>query len=106
MRPCPNGSNLAVEFIEDDMLTDEGLATWNAGSAVGALADISAGEAQSDPKCKARLRMRRAGSRRPLNPEMGAFWSSMGPALTNITTGAMSPKEALAVAAKRIMSGG
>lgn len=101
----PN-TDLAVEFIENYMLTDEGLATWNAGSAVGALADISAGEAQSDPKVQGTLANAASGVPMPLNPEMGAFWSSMGPALTNITTGAMSPKDALEDAAKRIMSGG
>ena len=66
----------------------------------------TAGEAQSDPKVQGTLANAASGIPMPLNPEMGAFWSSMGPALTNITTGAMSPKEALEDAAKRIMSGG
>jgi maltose/maltodextrin transport system substrate-binding protein len=34
---------------------------------------------------------------------MGAFWSAMGPALTNITTGAATPADALNDAAKRIV---
>jgi len=45
----PN-QDLAVEFIENYMLTDDGLATWNAQSALGALADKSAGAAQTDPQ--------------------------------------------------------
>ena len=39
----------------------------------------------------------------PSNPEMGAFWSAMGPALTNITSGAQSPTDAPNDAAARIL---
>lgn len=39
----------------------------------------------------------------PSNPEMGAFWSAMGPALGNITSGAQSPTDALNDAAARIL---
>lgn len=39
----------------------------------------------------------------PSNPEMGAFWAAMGPALTNITTGVASPADALNDAATRIL---
>lgn len=98
----PN-QDLAVEFIENYMLTDEGLAAWNANSALGALADISAGAAQSDPNVQATLEIAAYGVPMPSNPEMGAFWSAMQPALTNITTGAQAPAEALNDAAKRIL---
>lgn len=98
----PN-ADLAVEFIENYMLTDEGLATWNKNSALGALADISAGAAQTDPNVQATLAIAAEGVPMPSNPEMGAFWSAMQPALTNITTGAQSPADALNDAAKRIL---
>jgi maltose/maltodextrin transport system substrate-binding protein len=98
----PN-QDLAVEFIENYMLTDEGLAAWNAGSDLGALADISAGAAQTDPNVQATLANAAVGVPMPSNPEMGAFWSAMQPALTNITTGAQSPADALNDAAKRIL---
>ncbi len=39
----------------------------------------------------------------PSNPEMGAFWSAMGPALGNITSGAASVDAALDDAAARIL---
>ena len=98
----PN-TDLAVEFIENYMLTDEGLAAWNADSALGALADISAGQAQTDPNVQATLANAATGVPMPSNPEMGAFWSAMQPALTNITTGAQDPATALTDAAKRIL---
>lgn len=98
----PN-ADLAVEFIENYMLTDEGLAAWNANSDLGALADISAGAAQTDPNVQATLANAATGIPMPSNPEMGAFWSAMQPALTNITTGAATPDAALQDAAKRIL---
>lgn len=100
----PN-TDLAVEFIENYMLTDEGLATWNKVNSLGALADISAGAAQTDPKVQATLANAATGVPMPSNPEMGAFWSAMQPALTNITTGAAEPQPALEDAAKRILGG-
>jgi maltose/maltodextrin transport system substrate-binding protein len=97
----PN-QDLAVEFIENYLVTDEGLATWNANGGVGALADMSAAEAQDDPLVGAMLAVAADGIPMPSNPEMGAFWSAMAPALTNITTGAQSPADALNDAAARI----
>ena len=98
----PN-QDLAVELLENYILTDEGLATWNAGGNLGALADISAGSAQADPKVAATLANAAVGVPMPSNPEMGAFWSAMGPALGNITSGAASVEDALNDAAARIL---
>ena len=98
----PN-ADLAAELLENYVLTDEGLAQWNADSALGALADISAGQAQSDPKVAATLANAAIGIPMPSNPEMGAFWSAMGPALSNITSGAASVDDALNDAAARIL---
>lgn len=98
----PN-ADLAIELIEQYMLTDEGLAGWNSENALGALADKSAGAAQSDPKVAATLANAATGIPMPSNPEMGAFWSSMEPALGNITTGAQAPVDALNDAAARIL---
>jgi maltose/maltodextrin transport system substrate-binding protein len=100
----PN-ADLAVEFIENYMLTDEGLAAWNANGDLGALADISAGAAQNDPLVTATLANAATGIPMPSNPEMGAFWSATVPALTSITTGAADPKTTLEDAAKRILGG-
>ena len=99
----PN-ADLAREFIENYLTTDEGLAAWNAGGGVGALADISAAAAQADPLVGAMLAVAANGIPMPSNPEMGAFWGAMGPALTNITTGAATPADALNDAAARILA--
>ena len=98
----PN-QDLAVEFIENYLATDEGLATWNANGALGALADTSAAAAQNDANVSAMLDVAAIGVPMPSNPEMGAFWAAMGPALTAITSGAQSPADALNDAAVRIL---
>lgn len=99
----PN-KDLAKELIESYILTDENLAIWNKSGQLGALADISAGEAQgSDPLVTATLANAAIGVPMPSNPEMGAFWSAMGPALSNITSGTQDVKPALDDAAKRIL---
>lgn len=97
--------DLAVELIENYILTDEGLAEWNQHGVHGALADISAGAAQDDPKVAATLENAAIGVPMPSNPEMGAFWGAMQPALTNITTGQSSVEDALNDAAARILAG-
>jgi maltose/maltodextrin transport system substrate-binding protein len=99
----PN-ADLAKEFIENYLTTDEGLALWNAGGGIGALADVSAAAAQADPLVGAMLAVAANGIPMPSNPEMGAFWSAMGPALTNITTAAAKPADALNDAAARILA--
>ncbi len=98
----PN-QDLVVELLENYILSDDGLATWNANSALGALADKSAGAAQTDPKVGATIANAATGIPMPSNPEMGAFWSAMGPALSNITSGAASVEDALDDAAARIL---
>lgn len=99
----PN-KDLAVELIENYILTDEGLTAWDANKNLGALADISVGEQQSaDPNIATTLANAAIGIPMPSNPEMGAFWSAMGPALGNITSGAQEPQAALDDAAKRIL---
>jgi maltose/maltodextrin transport system substrate-binding protein len=94
--------DLAQEFIESYLLTDEGLTTWNESGALGALADSSAAEAQDDARVSAMLEVAKDGVPMPSNPEMGAFWAAMQPALTSITNGAQEPKAALDDAAARI----
>jgi maltose/maltodextrin transport system substrate-binding protein len=97
--------DLSIELIENFILTDEGLAAWNGKSDLGALADTSAAAAQTDPNVQATLINASGGIPMPSNPEMGAFWSAMQPALSNITTGAQSVEDSLNDAAKRILAG-
>jgi maltose/maltodextrin transport system substrate-binding protein len=99
----PN-KDLAIELLENYILTDENLAVWNQSGQLGALADISSGQAQaSDADVAATLANASIGVPMPSNPEMGAFWSAMGPALSNITSGTQEVKPALDDAAKRIL---
>ena len=95
--------DLAVELLENYLLTDEGLAIWNADGALGALADESAAAAQDDANIAAMLDIAATGVPMPANAEMGAYWAAMQPALTNIVTGAQDPEAALSDAAARIL---
>lgn len=101
----PN-KDLAVELLENNLLTDDNLAIWNANNSVGALADTSAAAKQTDPNVAVTIANASSGIPMPSNPEMGAFWSAMGPALSNITSKAQDVKPALDDAAKRILAGG
>ncbi|WP_417579923.1 maltose/maltodextrin ABC transporter substrate-binding protein MalE [Pelagibacterium sp.] len=98
----PN-QDLAVEFIENYLLTDENIALWNADGALGVPTDISVGAAEDDDKIVQTLANAEVGVPMPSNPEMGAFWSAMEPALGNITSGATSVEQALNDAAARIL---
>ena len=98
----PN-KDLAAEFVENHLMSDESLAEWNARDALGTLADLSASAGQTDPNVVATLEIAKSGVPMPSNPEMGAFWSAMEPALANITSQAQEPKAALDDAAARIL---
>lgn len=98
----PN-KDLAAEFVENYLLTDEGLAVWNDGGALGALTDVSAAEAQDDPAVRGMLQIAEDAVPMPSNPEMGAFWSAMAPALTAIVNQQQEPQAALDDAARRIL---
>ena len=98
--------DLALTFIETALTSDAGLATWNANGGLGALADLSAAAAQTDPHIAAMLDIVATGVPLPNNPEMATFWRSMRLALTDISTRAMPPAEALNAAADRINMAG
>ena len=94
---------LAVEFLENYLLQVEGLKTVNADVALGAVPNKAyMAELASDPLIKATFDNAAMGRPMPNVPEMGAFWSAMAPALTNITSGRQTVDAALDDAAKRI----
>ena len=100
----PN-KDLAIEFIENYMLTDEGLKTINDNVPLGAVPDKTFAETlAADANVAATLANAEAGVPMPSTPAMGKFWSAMGPALTNITTGAQDVNTALDDAAARILA--
>ena len=100
----PN-KDLAIEFIENYMLTDDGLTAINDDTALGAVASISfAATLAGNENIAATLANAQNGVPMPSNPEMGKFWGAMGPALTAVTTGQSSVEEALDDAAARILA--
>lgn len=101
-KASPN-RDVAVEFIENHMLTIEGLKTINSDVALGTPASKALfAELKSNPNIQATMASAQDGSPMPNNPEMGRFWSSMESALKNMTEGRQSAKEAMDGAAKRI----
>ena len=94
---------LAVEFLENYLLQVDGLKAMNADVPLGAVPNKALmAELASDPHIKATFDSAAMGRPMPNIPEMGAFWSAMAPALTNITSGRQSVEAALDDAAKRI----
>jgi len=101
-RASPN-KEVAVDFIENTLLSLDSLKTINADVKLGVPANIAFyKELQDDPTIKATMASAQAGNPMPNNPEMGKFWSSMQSALQNITHGRQGVKEGLDAAAARI----
>jgi maltose/maltodextrin transport system substrate-binding protein len=103
-KSSPN-KELAVEFIENHMLSLKGLKTINEAEPIGAPASKTFfAELKSDANIAATMASAQDGAPMPNNPEMGRFWSAMVSALGNVMEGRQSPKEAMDGAAKRILS--
>lgn len=101
-KASPN-RDVAVEFIENHLLSVDGLKIINNDVPLGTPASKALfAELKSNPNIQATMASAQDGSPMPNNPEMGRFWSSMESALKNMTEGRQSPKEALDAAAKRI----
>jgi maltose/maltodextrin transport system substrate-binding protein len=101
-KASPN-RDVAVEFIENYMLSVNGLKQINDDVPLGTPASKALyAELKSNPNIQATMASAQDGAPMPNNPEMGRFWSAMQSALQNMTEGRQSPKEALDGAAKRI----
>jgi len=97
--------DLAIEFIENYLVTDEGLKTINDDVPLGAVADESFAETLAgDANVSATLANAQAGVPMPSTPAMGKFWAAMGPALASITDKSATVDQALDDAAKRILA--
>jgi maltose/maltodextrin transport system substrate-binding protein len=102
---------LAVEFIEHYLLSPAGLRLIDQAEPLGApssrsyyaelLAQPGVGEHVAGIMASAR-----DGVLTPPVPEMGRFWSAMKSALTNLSEGRQTPREALDAAARRIKDAG
>ena len=100
----PN-KDLAIEFIENYLVTDDGLKTINDDVPLGAVADASFAETlASDANVAATLANAQAGVPMPSTPAMGKFWAAMDPALASITDKSATVEQALDDAATRILA--
>jgi maltose/maltodextrin transport system substrate-binding protein len=95
--------DIAVEFLENHMLTPAGLKLIDDDKAIGVPTSKAFFKTLSaNPRIKATMQSVKVGVLMPSNPEMGKFWSSMAAALQNATQGRQAAKEALDGAATRI----
>lgn len=103
-RASPN-KDLAVELIENYILTPKGLKTINEAEALGVPASkVFYTELKNDPTVAATMASAQDGVPMPNNPEMGKFWAAMVSSLGNVMEARQSPKDAMDAAAKRILS--
>jgi maltose/maltodextrin transport system substrate-binding protein len=98
-----NNKDLAKDFIENYLLTMDGLKTLDSDVSLGVTAHKEFYKTRAaDPLISATMKNIKAGILMPSLPEMSRFWSAMESALGNITQGRQKPKEALDGAAQRI----
>jgi maltose/maltodextrin transport system substrate-binding protein len=98
-----NNKEIAVEFIENYLLTMDGLKTMDSDVSLGVTAHKEFYKTRAaDPLIVATMQNIKTGLLMPSLPEMGKFWSAMESAFGNISQGRQKPKEALDAAAARI----
>ena len=98
----PN-KELAIEFIENNMLAVKGLKMINNDVPLGVPANKAFyNELKSNPNIQATMASAKLGTPMPSNLEMGKFWSSMASTLQSVTQGRQSVKAGLDAAAERI----
>ena len=99
----PN-KELAKEFLENYLITDEGLDTVNKDKPLGAVALKSYQEKlETDPRIAATMQNARNGEIMPNVPQMSAFWYAVRTATLNATSERQSVRDALNDAHKRIV---
>jgi len=108
----PN-KDLVVEFMENYVLTEEGLKSINDDKPLGVvthkkfmkklISETKKEDKAAANRLKSASKIWNMAEPMPNIPEMAAFWSNMGPALTAITSGRQSPEDALNDAASRIV---
>ena len=98
----PN-KELAVEFLENYLLTDQGLKSLNDDKPLGAVALKSFQKlVNSDARIAATMDNAMNGEIMPNIPQFTTFWYSMKDALDNVVDGRQSVTEALKTAEKRM----
>jgi maltose/maltodextrin transport system substrate-binding protein len=98
-----NNKDLAKDFIENYLLTMDGLKALDSDVSLGVTAHKEFYKSRAaDPLIVATMANIKTGILMPSLPEMSRFWAAMESALGNITQGRQKPKEALDGAAQRI----
>ncbi|WP_386688947.1 maltose/maltodextrin ABC transporter substrate-binding protein MalE [Lonepinella sp. MS14437] len=98
----PN-KDLATEFLENYLLTDDGLSAVNKDKPLGAVALKSyQAELAKDPRIAATMENAQKGEIMPNIPQMSAFWYAERSAIINAVNQRQSVKEALDDAHSRI----
>ncbi len=99
----PNAS-LAVEFLQNYLLTDIGLRLMNAHVPIGAPALKSfLKELSNDPRVLATIANARAGEIMPNIPQMMPFWYGQQSAIANVIQHRQSIEDALSTVEKRML---
>ncbi|MGR5500388.1 maltose/maltodextrin ABC transporter substrate-binding protein MalE [Vibrio sp. DNB22_10_4] len=98
----PN-EDLAVEFIENYLFTDEALTTINNDKPLGAVTLKSFQQTlESDQRIRSTMINAENGEIMPAIPKMMTFWMSEGAAIENTLLGRQTVSEALATAEKQL----
>ena len=98
----PN-KDLAAEFLENYLLTDDGLDKVNKDKPLGAVSLMSfQKKLEADPRIAATMANAKAGEIMPNIPQMTAFWYAEKNAIVNATAGRQPVKEALDEVAKQM----
>jgi maltose/maltodextrin transport system substrate-binding protein len=101
---------LAIEFLENHLLTPDGLRLLDEAEPIGAAASrrVYAGQVAQPggERIAGIMASARDGQVMPSIPEMGRFSAAMKSSLTNLSEGRQTPVEALAAARRRIEEGG
>ena len=99
-----SNQDIAKEFIESFLISEEGLRTMNDAKPIGIPSLVSLAEEmdQSNPLLRQMKICVEQGEVMPNIPEMGRFWSAVGAALQLATNGQASAEAALREAADNI----
>ena len=99
-----SNQDIAKEFIENFLVSDEGLRAMNDAKPIGIPSLVSLAEEmdQSNPLLRQMKICIEQGEVMPNIPEMGRFWSALGAALQLATNGQASAEAALREAADNI----
>jgi maltose/maltodextrin transport system substrate-binding protein len=99
-----SNQDIAKEFIESFLISEEGLRTMNEAKPIGIPSLVSLAEEmdQSNPLLRQMKICIEQGEVMPNIPEMGRFWSAVGAALQLATNGQASAEAALREAADNI----